>query len=88
MALQGEEESQAKVCEGITPQGSIVCIATIAIASNDSIGFNEIQLDSIGFNMPFNIMNYVVFNGIQLYSMILPKLCCMYMYSLWDCRAT
>jgi len=40
MALQGEEESQAKVCEGITPQGSILCIATIAIASNDSIGFN------------------------------------------------
>ena len=30
-----------------------------------------IQLDSIGFNMPFNIMWYsMVFNGIQLYSIV------------------
>jgi hypothetical protein len=61
MALQGEEESQAKVCEGITPQGSILCIATIAIASNDSIGFNWIQ---------HAIQYYVVFNGIQWFSIV------------------
>ena len=51
--------------------------------------FNWIQLDSIGFNwIQYAIQYYVVFIGIQLYSMIFPKLCCMYMYSLWDCRAT